>query len=419
VDVKTIDERAGQFRDEEERIRLKFHALSPLLDERQLRLWLGAEALALGPGGIAAVARATKQGRERISAGFHELSDLDVPSPEGRPQDHPIRQAGGGRKPLRDTDPTVIQDLDSLVHPTTRGDPESPLRWTTKSLRHLAQELYELGHSISPSTVGKLLHEMGYSLQANKKTVEGTQHPDRNAQFEFINAKTAEFLNRNLPVISVDTKKKELVGNFKNSGQEWQPEGAPVRVDTHDFPEDGLGKAIPYGVYDIGRDEGWVSVGTDHDTPQFAVAAITAWWNAMGKKSYPDAKEVLITADAGGSNGYRARLWKLELQRFADATGLKVHVSHFPPATSKWNRIEHSLFSEISLNWRGRPLVNYETIVNLIGATTTSTGLHVRARLDRRAYPTAIRVSAEQFKTIQLTGDEFHGEWNYAVGSVQ
>jgi hypothetical protein len=308
-----------------------------------------------------------------------------------------------------------VLDLEALVDPTRRGDPESPLRWTTKSCRKLAEALRIKGHEVSPTKVGEILRDLGYSLQANKKTVEGTQHPDRDAQFNHINDKAAEFINRGLPVVSTDTKKKELVGNFKNGGREWQPEGKPVRTNCHDFPTDAIGKAIPYGVYDIARDIGWVNVGTDHDTPRFAVASIEMWWRSMGKKAYPDAAELLITADAGGSNGYRLRQWKIELQRMADITGLTIHVCHFPPGTSKWNRIEHSLFSAISLNWRGRPLTSYETVVNLIGATTTTTGLQVKAHLDRRTYPTGVKITSKELAAIDITRDDFHGEWNYTI----
>lgn len=413
--TKVLDERIGQFKDVEDQVRVRWKAIAPVLDERRMRLWAGAEAKAIGPSGVAVVTRATGLARERIAAGVRELEELATTPPGGRPQEQRIRRPGGGRKPITETDPTLVHDLEAMVDPTRRGDPESPLRWTTKSCRKLASALVAQGHRVSATKVGQILRDLGYSLQANKKTVEGTQHPDRDAQFNHINDKAAEFINRNLPVVSTDTKKKELVGNFKNGGREWQPQGKPVRVDCHDFPDAGVGKAIPYGIYDVARDEGWVNVGTDHDTPRFAVASIKTWWTSMGRRAYPDARELLITADAGGSNGYRARLWKLELQRFADATGLTIHVCHFPPGTSKWNRIEHSMFSAISLNWRGRPLTSYETVVELIGATTTATGLRVRARLDRRSYPTGIKVSKKEFGALHIDRDVFHGEWNYTV----
>lgn len=413
--LKLLDERIGQFKDAEDQIRVRWGVLAPVLDERRTRLWAAAEAKTIGRGGAAVVVRATGLARERVAAGLRELGELADAPPEARPQDQRIRRAGGGRKPITETDPTLIRDLEALVEPTRRGDPESPLRWTTKSCRNLANALRGSGHRVSPSKIAQLLADLGYSLQANKKTVEGKQHPDRDEQFNHINDKAAEFINRGQPVVSTDTKKKELVGNFKNAGREWRPAGQPVRANCHDFPQDALGKAIPYGVYDIARDEAWVSVGMDHDTPRFAVASIETWWRSMGKKAYPDATELLITADAGGSNGHRPRLWKLELQRLADATGLIIHVCHFPPGTSKWNRIEHSLFSAISVNWRGRPLESYETIVNLIGATTTTTGLRVKARVDRREYPTGIKVTKKEFSTIRIDGDEFHGEWNYVI----
>lgn len=413
--LKGLDERLGQFKDAEDQIRVRWEAIGPVLDERRMRLWAAAEARAIGRSGAAVVVRATGLARERIAAGLRELDELSEEPLKGRPQEQRIRRAGGGRKPITETDPTLIEDLEALVEPTRRGDPESPLRWTTKSCRNLASALRSKGHRVSPTKISQLLADLGYSLQANKKTVEGKQHPDRDAQFNHINDKAADFINRGQPVVSTDTKKKELVGNFKNVGREWQPEGQPARVNGHDFPQDALGKAIPYGVYDIARDEAWVSVGTDHDTPRFAVASIETWWNSMGKKAYPEATELLITADAGGSNGHRPRLWKLELQRLADATALTLHVCHFPPGTSKWNRIEHSLFSAISLNWRGRPLTSYETMVNLIGATTTTTGLRVKARLDRRTYPTGIKVTKKEFSTIHIASDDFHGEWNYVI----
>jgi hypothetical protein len=305
--------------------------------------------------------------------------------------------------------------LESLVDPVTRGDPESPLRWTSKSTRKLAEELTQQGHPVSPQKVGQMLHELGYSLQATSKKIEGAQHPDRNAQFEFINDRVDGYHGRGAPVISVDTKKKELVGQFRNGGREWQPSGEPVPVRVHDFLDPNLGKAIPYGVYDLGKNAGWVSVGVDHDTPEFAVRSIANWWRYMGRKAYPDATELLITADGGGSNGYRSRLWKAELQRFADRTGLTITVSHFPPGTSKWNKIEHRLFCHITENWRGRPLVDHETIVQLIGSTRTAAGLQVKAKLDERLYETGIKVSDATMDELRLVEDRFHGEWNYTI----
>lgn len=413
---KPVDERIGQFKDAEDQVRMRFRSLRPVLDERRQRLWAAAEAKALPASGVAIVARATGMARTRIASGLRELAEVAQGERDERPQAQRIRREGGGRKAIdAETNPALMRDLDALIEPTRRGDPESPLRWTTKSTRNLAAALGGMGHRVSASTVGRLLRDLGYSLQAAKKTVEGAQHVDRDAQFHHINDKAAEFMRRGSPVLSTDTKKKELVGNFKNGGREWQPKYQPVRANCHDFPQDALGKAIPYGVYDVVRNEALVNVGTDHDTPRFAVASIEAWWNSMGKKEYAHAGELLITADAGGSNGYRPRLWKLELQRLADATGLTIHVSHYPPGTSKWNRIEHSLFSAISLNWRGRPLTTYETVVKLIGATTTSTGLRVKARLDRRKYPTGVKIKSRQMAELDIARNDFHGEWNYAI----
>ena len=416
MSVRPLDERIGQFKDVEDQIRARWNALSPVLDERRSRLWAAAEAQTVGLGGIAVVIRATGLSRARITLGQRELKELEANPPTEKPQYQRIRRSGGGRKRLTETDPTLLSDLESLVDPVTRGDPESPLRWTSKSLVKLADELWTKGHALGPTTVGQLLGELGYSLQANKKTTEGRQHPDRNEQFEHINAQAQAFLDRGQPVISVDTKKKELVGDFKNAGRDWQPKGKPVPVRVHDFPDRELGKAIPYGVYDTGRNEGWVNVGIDHDTPEFAVESIARWWRMMGRKAYPEAREVLITADGGGSNSYRARLWKVALQDFADSSGLTVTVSHFPPGTSKWNKIEHRLFSQISQNWRGRPLINHETIVSLIGSTTNGSGLKVRAALDTRSYPTGIKVTKAELGNVNLDVDEFHGEWNYTIG---
>ena len=380
------------------------------MNERTRRLWAGAEAGAIGYGGVIAVARATgmaistvRKGRDEVRAGA-KLEDVVN-----------VRRSPGTR-PYDVLHPEVWPALERLVDPVTRGDPESPLRWTSKSTYTLSAEMLTLhGISLCDKTVAKLLREHGYSLQAPSKSVEGAQHPDRNAQFEHINAKAQDCIERGVPVISVDTKKKELIGNFKNGGREWQPKGSPERVDVHDFPSDAVGKAMPYGVYDVAANDGFVSVGVDHDTPVFAVTSIEAWWKNVGAQRYPDARELFITADAGGSNGHRARLWKAELQRLADTLDLAVHVSHFPPGTSKWNKVEHRLFSYISINWRGRPLRTYETIINLISNTTNRGGLVVRARLDRRRYPTGKKVSAKDFRALQIERDAFHGDWNYVI----
>lgn len=348
----------------------------------------------------------------RVRAGIEELREVSKIPPATKQR---VRRPGGGRRPLEVAQPHLLKALESLVDPATRGDPESPLRWTSKSLRRLAAELKERGYSISPTKVGQLLRGLGYSLQANKKTVEGKQHRDRDEQFGHINDQARRFMQRGSPVISVDTKKKEVVGNLKNAGKEWEPTNSPVRVDVHDFPDPDVGKAVPYGVYDVSRNEASVNVGTSHDTAAFAVASIGVWYSTMGKKAYPDATEVLITADAGGSNGYRSRQWKTELQHLADRTGLTITVCHFPPGTSKWNKIEHRLFSQISQNWRGRPLTTHETVVQLIAATTTTTGLRVRARLDQREYPKGVKIADSAMAAIQLTPARFHGEWNYTI----
>jgi hypothetical protein len=394
----------------EHEIRSKFEALSPVLDERMTRLWAAAEADVLGVGGIATVERATGLSRTTIRAGRDELRAGATPEDVVN-----IRRAGGGRPSIEQTNPEIVGALEKLVDPVTRGDPESPLRWTSKSTRKLAEELGAQGFKISPQTVGQLLHANGYSLQSTNKTLEGTSHPDRNEQFEFINERVEAFQARGAPVISVDTKKKELVGEFKNAGAEWQPEGRPVPVRVHDFIDDSLGKAIPYGVYDISNNTGWVNVGIDHDTPEFAVRSIAQWWKCMGKRTYPDATEILITADAGGSNAARSRVWKSELQSFADRTGIAISVSHFPPGTSKWNKIEHRLFCHITENWRGRPLVDHETVVQLIGSVRTTTGLTVKAKLDTREYPIGIKITDEQMENLLITRNAFHGDWNYTI----
>lgn len=388
---------------------MRFRRLEPWLDEHLRRLWAAAESLALGRGGISLVARASGVSRRAISVGRLELKQK--PDKARRPR-APVRRRGGGRKKTLTKDPALLRDLERLVDPVTRGDPESPLRWTCKSLRRLAEELRQMGHPVSHMLVGELLHEQKYSLQANRKTTEGSSHPDRNAQFEHINAKAEEFLQLGEPAISVDTKKKEQVGDYKNGGREWRPKGQPERVRVHDFAKQ---KDVPYGVYDLGQDAGWVNVGTDHDTAAFAVESIRRWWTTMGQPAYPKAQRLLITADSGGSNGSRVRLWKLELQKFADETGLEIAVCHFPPGTSKWNKIEHRLFSFITQNWRGKPLVSHEVIVNLIAATKTKSGLHVKSCLDTKKYPKGVKVSKEEFAAIQLRPDDFHGDWNYTI----
>ena len=392
-------------------MREKYRVLCGVLDERGRRVWAAAEARFLPYGGVSLVAKATGLSRTTIHAGIRELqASRGKPLASGR-----SRKAGGGRKPLTFHNPELLQALQKLVEPTTRGDPESPLRWTCKSTRHLAKELHRQGYPISDRKVADLLHGMGYSLQANAKTLEGGQHPDRNAQFEYVNAQSKTFLAQGQPVISVDTKKKELVGNYSNRGQEWRPQGEPEKTLLHDFPDKELGKVIPYGIYDVGRNQGWVSVGIDHDTSEFAVDSILAWWRHMGSKTYPAATKLLIMADAGGSNASRSRLWKVGLQRLANLTGLHVQVSHFPPGTSKWNKIEHRMFSFITQNWRGRPLVSYQTIVDLIANTKTTTGLKIKARLTRRRYPTGVEIPASEMAELNLKPASFHGDWNYSL----
>ena len=398
-----------------EQIRRKFGMLRSVMDERVTRLWAAAEAVALGPGGGAIVTAATGIRSKRLWLGKRELASFTESAPKDKAQDQRIRRRGAGRKRLVDTDPTLLSDLESIVEPVTRGDPESSLRWTTKSTSKLAKELGDKGHKVGPRTVAALLRRLGYSLQAPKKTREGGQHPDRNAQFEHIGAETKAFQAANQPVLSVDTKKKELVGDFFNKGCEWQPKGEPEPVRVHDFVDAELGKVNPYGIYDVTRNEAWVNVGTDHDTAAFAVASIERWWTTMGKKAYPEATDVLVVADGGGSNGTRVRLWKTSLQDLADKTGLSFHVSHLPPGTSKWNKIEHRLFSHIGMNWRGRPLVSHEVIVNLIAATTTKTGLKVRAKLDKRRYPAGLKVSDAEMAALNIDRNDFHGEWNYVL----
>ncbi len=393
--------------------RAKYRALAPTLTERSRRVWAATEARALGWGGIALVARATGISTATIARGLRELQGRRRLAP-GR-----VRRPGGGRKRTIDKDPTLLRDLEGLVEPTTSGDPESPLRWTAKSVRDLAQALQSLGHRVSHQLVAELLTAAGYSLQANRKTREGPPHPDRDAQFRHITTQVRQFQGGGQPVISVDTKKKELVGDFKNAGRTWRPRGQPEPVRVHDFLIPAQGKAIPYGVYDLTRNAGWVSVGIDHDTASFAVRTIGRWWQKMGRPRYPRARSLLITADAGGSNGARVRLWKWELQQLATRTGLAITVCHFPPGTSKWNTIEHRLFSYISRTWRGQPLVSLAVIVNLIGATRTTTGLRVRCELDRGRYPQGRTISDAQLAAVRLTPHPFHGDWNYTIHPIR
>ena len=390
-------------------VRAKYKALAPVLTERSKRLWTATEARALGHGGIAVVERATGVSRSTIQRGLRELETGAAVAPDR------ARRPGGGRKPTIEKDVTLLADLDALVEPRTAGEPDSPLRWTAKSVRALASALQTMGHDVSHTTVADLLHALGYSLQANQKAREGLQHPDRNAQFEYINDQVRRFQQRKQPAVSVDTKKKELIGDFKNPGRDWRPAGDPEPVRVHDFLIPEAGKAVPYGVYDLHRNEGWVSVGIDHDTASFAVHAIHRWWMRMGRPAYATAHRVLITADAGGSNGSRLRLWQWELQHLANQTGLSITVCHFPPGTSKWNKIEHRLFSHIAMNWRGKPLVSLAAIVSLIGSTRTDAGLRVRAEIDRRQYPSGVAVTEDQMQQIRLRRHRFHGDWNYTI----
>lgn len=389
-------------------LRLKLSAVLPLLNERQRRILAASEAKAIGRGGVSIVAEITGISRPTIYRGLAELGDH---SDLGR-----VRKAGGGRKNFVDRIPDVIAVLEEIVDPTSRGDPESPLRWTCKSVRNISEALAKKGYPIGRQTVANILHELDYSLQANRKTAEGKKdHPDRDQQFRFINRKAKAFLSKSMPVISVDTKKKELVGKYKNTGQEWEKKGFPVEVLSHDFPDPGVPKAVPYGVYDVGDNRGWVNVGISADTAEFAVESINQWWKFMGLKRYPKAHELYICADSGGSNGYRIHLWKYELQKFCDSHKMKVTVSHYPPGTSKWNKIEHRLFSYITMNWRGRPLTDYRTVVDLIAATTTKTGLIVKARLDKKKYKKGIKVSAVEMEKLSIRRSTFHGEWNYTL----
>jgi len=394
---------------EEEAIKQRFERVAGELNERTRRLLAASEAMTLGWGGISAVSRATGLSRQVISSGIKELQE------EQRSHSGRVRRVGGGRKKTVSKDASLSEDLERLVEPVTRGDPESALRWTCKSVRKLAQELQQMGHRVSYQLVSELLHERGYSLQANRKTREGGEHADRDAQFEHLNAQAEAFLAADEPVISVDAKKKELIGDFKNGGREWHPHGTPEQVRVYDFPIPELGRATPYGVYDLAHNAGWVNVGIDHDTAAFAVESIRRWWNEVGKLEYPEAKRLLISADGGGSNGSRIRLWKWELQHLADETGLSIMVCHLPPGTSKWNKIEHRLFSFISQNWRGKPLLSYEVIIKLIAATRTTKGLTVQSFLDTNTYPLGRKVSDEDMATLRVLRDNFHGEWNYTI----
>jgi hypothetical protein len=391
-------------------IQEKFNILAPLMDERVRRLWAACEANSLGRGGIAAVAAATGLSRTTLQAGLAELRNPLVAASATR-----VRRLGAGRPRLSRQDDRLLSDLKTLVEPVTRGDPQAALLWTCKSTRNLADELVALGHEVSHDTVGRLLEELDYSLQANRKTREGKNHPDRDAQFHYINRKVKQFQQRGQPAVSIDTKKKELLGDFKQSGREWRPQGCPEEVRVHDFRDKELGIGIPYGVYDLTRNNGWVSVGIDHDTAQFATETLRRWWRRMGGLAYPRAEELLITADGGGSNSSRARLWKVCLQELADELALEISVCHFPPGTSKWNKIEHRMFCHIAENWRGRPLLSRAVIVNLIGSTKTRTGLHINAELDTGTYPTKIKVTDEELASVRIKRAKFHGNWNYTI----
>jgi transposase len=393
-----------------EKLMEKYGKIFPILNESQRRLVAAADAEFLGHGGITIVSVASGMSRSTITNGIKELAEQEPVENKER-----SRKEGGGRKSLFETNKELEKDLDSLVSPVTRGDPESPLVWCTKSLRNIAGALQSMGHTISHNAVGTILKEKGYSLQANRKTHEGGNHPDRDMQFEFINNQVKSYIKEGQPVISIDCKKKELIGNFKNNGKEWEVKKMPVKVNVYDFEDKTLGKAVPYGIYDIDKNQGWVNVGISKDTAQFAVLSIRTWWYQMGKEYYPNAKELLITADGGGSNSSRSRLWKLELQKFVNETGLKIRVCHFPPGTSKWNKIEHKLFSFITMNWRGKPLTSLQVIVNLIASTKSKTGLRVRTSIDNNIYEKGIKVSDEEFELINIEKDIFHGEWNYKI----
>lgn len=390
---------------------MKLAVVLPHLNEKQRRILAAAEAKTLGRGGIQRVANITGLSRPTLYRGLRDIDEA-----KGKVVDiSRVREAGGGRKKLTIQSPEIVDAIEKLIDPSTRGDPESPLRWTCKSIRALEAELNEMGHEISYPSVAAILHELEYSLQANRKTSEGKDHPDRNEQFEYINRQVKKYLKKGLPVISVDTKKKELIGNYRNGGKEWEPKGQPVEVMGHDFPDPEVPKAVPYGVYDIGDNVGWVNVGIDADTAEFAVESIWHWWKRMGKRRYPNVRRLLICADSGGSNGYRSHLWKRELHKLAKREKIKISVCHFPPGTSKWNKIEHRLFSFITMNWRGHPLVSYETVINLIAATKTKTGLNVKVRLDKRKYARGIKVTKEEMSEIEIEKHSFHGEWNYTI----
>ena len=394
-------------------IKVRFEVLRPVLDERTRRLWAAAEAQAIGRGGIARVAEATGLSRDTVRAGLREIQGGLAPLP--RAAGVRLRRGGGGRKSLSERDPELRAALERQLDPVTRGDPMSPLRWTCLSAARLAEALRAEGHAVSERSVNRLLHALGYSLQANRKTLEGRQHADRDGQFRYIDERVREFQAAGQPVVSVDTKKKENLGRYRNGGREWRPEGQPEQVNVHDFPDAELGKAIPYGVYDVAANAGWVSVGSDHDTSEFAVETLRRWWRKMGRAAYPQARRLLITCDGGGSNSSRGRLWKLELQGLADELGLRVSVCHFPPGTSKWNKIEHRMFSHITQNWRGRPLVCREVVVNLIGAVTTKQGLRIQSELDENSYESGKKVTDEEMQQLSIERADFHGEWNYTL----
>jgi hypothetical protein len=396
--------------DQETGIKNKFLQLQPFLNEKQIRLYTASESIAIGYSGISIVSRATGVSRRAITQGCKELT-----SPPTNETTFRVRNKGAGRKKITEIDEKIKKSLERLIEPATRGDPESPLRWTSKSVRNLSETLRSEGHIVSHQTIARILSDMDYSLQANKKVIEGGKHPDRNAQFEHIYQKVKNYQNAGQPVISVDTKKKELVGNFKNNGYELQPKASPELVNVYDFQDKELGKVSPYGVYDITNNMGWVNVGIDHDTAQFAVQSIRSWWYSMGSNHYSNAEKLLITADGGGSNGSRVRLWKVELQKLADELSMEISVCHFPPGTSKWNKIEHRLFSFISQNWRGKPLTSHQVVVNLIASTKTKTGLKVNCQLDKGSYEKGIKISDMQMKEINLAKDSFHGEWNYTI----
>ncbi len=390
----------------------KFRKVHRYLDERTLRIWVAAEARSLSRGGISALSKITGISRPTIYAGIKELNHK---KPSASMLNGRVRKDGGGRKKVEEKDQTLLNDLEALVDSTTRGDPVSPLKWSCKSTPKITSELREIGHVVSQPTVYKILSEIGYSMQSNRKTKEGADHPDRDAQFHYISEKVKAFQKQKQPVISVDTKKKELIGEFKNNGREWNKKGEPTKVNVHDFPDKNLGKVAPYGIYDLTQNKGWVSVGIDHDTAEFAVESIRRWWKEMGKKAYPSAKKLLITADCGGSNGYRIGLWKKELRLLANELGIEINVCHFPPGTSKWNKIEHRMFCHITQNWRGRPLISREVVVNLIGGTTTKTGLAIKAKIDNNKYREGIKVTKKELESLEIIGDSFHGEWNYKI----